>query len=80
MWQASGRWWKEETRRRRGWRRLCASGFPGRGDDLSDEGLTLGWGGGDLEGFAEHGFGFGEEGLVFGEEGDEGLAGFEAVA
>ena len=49
-------------------------------DDLSDEGLTFWWGGGDLQGLAEHGFGFGEEGFVFGKEGDEGLARFDAVA
>ena len=45
-----------------------------------DEWLEFGWGGCDLEGFAEHGFGFVEELWVFGEEGDEGLAFGEAVA
>ena len=74
--QGAGRGWS----RQEGWRRLCASGFSGSGDDFADEGLMFWFGGGDLEGVAEHGFGFGEEGLVFGEEGDEGLAGFEAVA
>jgi len=50
------------------------------GHDLADEGLELGCAGGDVKGFAEHGFGFVEKGGVLGEEGDEGLAFGEVVA
>jgi hypothetical protein len=49
-------------------------------EDLSDEGLKFWWGGGDVEGLAEHGFGFGEVGFVFGKESDEGLTGLEVGA
>jgi hypothetical protein len=50
------------------------------GDDFADEWGGGGWGGGDVEGFEEHGVGFVEEGWVGGEEGDEGLAGGDGVA
>ena len=42
--------------------------------------MERGWGGCDLERFAEHGFGLVEERFVFAEEGDEGLVGFDLVA
>ena len=49
-------------------------------NDLADEGDGGGWGGGDLQGLAEHGFGLVEQGGVPGEEGSKGLAEGDAVA
>ncbi len=71
----SGRAWR---RRDRGAAIGGASG--GARDDLADERWKDGGSVGELEGFTEHAGWKGEECGIFGEEGDEGLAGYDAVA
>lgn len=73
LWLAGGSWcWF--------WRCFWLSLRLGAADDLADQGVECGRGGGDFEGFAEHGCGFGEERFVLRVQGDERLAFGDSVA